>query len=54
MGDVLTSRDLHAGHSDLGRHILVDPTEANNNTFNAAQLLVSGRFVRQFKLAKFR
>ena len=32
MGDLLTSGDLHVGHNDLGQPMLVDPTEANNNT----------------------
>ena len=36
MGDVLTSGDLHVGHSDLGPYILVDPTKENNNTINTA------------------
>jgi len=40
MGDVLTSGDLYVGHNDLGQPILVDPTEANNNTHQPACLLV--------------
>ena len=36
MGAILTSGDLHVGHSDLGPYILVDPTGANNNTINTA------------------
>ena len=32
MGDVLTSGDLHICQNDLGKPILVDPTEAKNNT----------------------
>ena len=36
MGDVLTSDDLLEGHNDLGQPMLVDPTEANNNTSKTA------------------
>ena len=39
MGDVLTFGDLYAGHNDLGQLMLVDPTEANNNTPKTAWLL---------------
>ena len=28
--DVLTSGDLHLGHNDIGKPMLVDPTEPNN------------------------
>ena len=31
-GDVLTSSDPLEGHIDLGKLMLVDPTEAKNNT----------------------
>ena len=31
---VLTSGDLRVGHSDLDPYMLVEPTEANNNTIN--------------------
>ena len=36
IGDVLTSGDLPKGHDDLGPCMLVDPTEANNNTLKTA------------------
>ena len=32
MGDALTSGDLQVGHNGLDQPMLVNPTEANNNT----------------------
>ena len=32
MGDVLTSSDLHVGHTDIGQPMFVNPTEAIDNT----------------------
>ena len=53
MGDILTSGDLPVGHNDLGQTLLVEHTEANNNTPKSAWLLACGRFVPQFKSSKF-
>ena len=33
MGDIFLSGDLHVGHNNLGLCMLVDSTEANNNTW---------------------
>ena len=44
-GDILTSGDLQLGHNDLGKPMMVDHIEANNNTPQTASLHAFGKFV---------